>query len=1142
MGRSPRRVTSTPPKGRLPTAKQTSSNFGFLRVHDPLLEHLGALAERYFTDDPSTALLKLRQFGEVLAQRTAAHAGLYTTSEESQVELLGRLRDAGLLPREVGDLFHGLRKAGNVAAHDVGGSHRDALYQLRMAAKLGAWFHRTFKDHGFKQGPFVPPPDPKAESEAVVAELQRLRDELAAQQSAAEAALAQAAAEMQQRLSAEQRAEQEAADRAIWESLASDAEREQARLAQELAAIQAKAAASPPAQVAALVQQANVAAEHLDLDEADTRRLIDAQLRLAGWEVDSVELTHGRGARPVKGKNLAIAEWPTAKGPADYVLFVGLMPVGVVEAKRKAKDIPASLEQAKRYSINYTIPADQVTPGGPWAKYRLPFLFATNGRPFLRQLQTKSGIWFLDGRRAQNHSRPLESWFTPAGLSAMLEQDIDQANAQLAAEPTDYLGLRDYQVAAIRAAETAIERGDQTCLLAMATGTGKTRTCIGLTYRLLKTRRFRRVLFLVDRSALGEQTANAYKDARLENLQTFAQIFDIKVLGDIKPDPDTKLQIATIQGMVKRILFPTREEDIPPVDQYDCIVVDECHRGYLLDREMGDVEFQFRSEGDYISKYRRVLDHFDAVKIGLTATPALHTTEIFGRPVYQYSYREAVIDGTLIDHEPPIQIVTQLAEDGMHWRAGEQMQLYDPHAGQHDTVLLPDEVDLEIDSYNRRVVTENFNRVVCATLAEHIDPNLDGKTLIFCATDSHADLVVLLLKAALAEKYGEVEDDAVLKITGASDKPLELIRRFKNEVNPAIAVTVDLLTTGIDVPSISNIVFLRRVRSRILYEQMLGRATRRCDEIGKEVFRIFDAVDLYSGLEAVSTMKPVVADPKIPFAQLVQELAAAKAPEVAQAVFDQLMAKLQSKHRRIKGAAAEQFETAAGMTPKELVRWLRHESPQAASAWFAEHGPVVAVLDRSAGDGSRLIISEHEDVLRRVERGYGKGEKPKDYLDSFAGYLRDNLNQVPALLVVTQRPRELTRAQLKELRLVLDQAGYTEAALQTAWRETTNQDIAASIIGFIRRAALGEALVPYGERVERAMKSILASRPFTQPQRKWLERIGQQLRVETIVDREALDRGQFKTGGGFKHINKAFDGQLESILGDLHEALWATAV
>ena len=739
----------------MPAQNLTSANFTFLAAHDRLLDHLGALAERYFADDPGTCLLKLRQFAEVLAQRTAAGAGIYTSTEENQSELLGRLRDRGLLPREVGDLFHGLRKAGNAAAHDIRGDHREALYQLRMAWQLGVWFHRTFKDRAFKPGPFVPPPDPKAESAALAAELERLRAALTAQQRAAEEARAAATAEAEGRMTAEQRARKEAEDRAVWESLAAEAGREQARLSQELSKLQSAAAASPPAAAVAIVEQATKAADAMNLDEADTRRLIDSQLVLAGWEADSVELSYPKGARPQKGKNLAISEWPTKSGPADYVLFVGLQPVGIVEAKRQNKDVSASLEQSKRYSRGYSVTPDQLDPGGPWDKYKIPFLFATNGRPFLRQLQAKSGIWFLDGRRPESLSKPLEGWHTPEGLAAMLKQDIDKAQEQLKTEPTQYLGLRDYQLAAIRAVESAIEKGQQTCLVAMATGTGKTRTCIGLTYRLLKTRRFRRVLFLVDRSALGEQTANAYKEARLENLQTFTDIFDLKELEDIKPDADTKLQIATIQGMVKRILFPSDDNEVPTVDQYDCIVVDECHRGYLLDRELGDTEFQFRDESDYISKYRRVLDHFDAVKIGLTATPALHTTEIFGRPVFQYSYREAVVDGMLIDYEPPTQIVTKLAEDGMHWKAGEQMAVYHPGAQTLDTVLLPDEVSLDIESYNRRVVTENFNQVVCTQLAKHIDPNLPGKTLVFCATDHHADMVVRLLKEALAAQYGE---------------------------------------------------------------------------------------------------------------------------------------------------------------------------------------------------------------------------------------------------------------------------------------------------------------------------------------------------------------------------------------------------
>jgi type I restriction enzyme, R subunit len=184
------------------------------------------------------------------------------------------------------------------------------------------------------------------------------------------------------------------------------------------------------------------------------------------------------------------------------------------------------------------------------------------------------------------------------------------------------------------------------------------------------------------------------------------------------------------------------------------------------------------------------------------------------------------------------------------------------------------------------------------------------------------------------------------------------------------------------------------------------------------------------------------------------------------------------------------------------------------------------------------LISHHPDELRGIEYGYGNANRPEDYLNSFEAFLRENLNLIPALLVVTQRPRELTRQQLKELRLALDLAGYSQVNLQTAWRNATNEDIAASIIGFIRKAALGDALIPYDERVDRSMKQILASRAWTPPQRKWLERIGKQVKVEYVVDRIALDEGAFQADGGFKRIDKVFDGKLESILADIQERLW----
>ncbi|MDA0267205.1 MAG: type I restriction-modification system endonuclease [Cyanobacteria bacterium] len=1119
-----------------------SPNFAFLKVHDLQLVRLGSQAEQYFGDDPNTCLIKLRQFAELLAQLTAAKAGLYQDSRESQLDLLRRLRDRGIIRGDVYEVFNEIRREGNLATHEMVGNHRTALDTLKFARKLGTWFHRTFKDHNFRPGPFIPPPDPQQESEAMRqkmaqlrAEVQRYQQEVTQYQTLTEAAQAAAA--------------KEAELRQIAETLLEEQENEFVAVQGRLAAVQAVAAQQAAQVLQETVAQAQAAEQQLDLDEAETRRLIDAQLRAAGWAVDSETLTYGNGVRPQKNKNLAISEWPTTDGRADYALFVGLQVVAVVEAKRQRQDVYGAIDQAKRYSRGYGIKGDETLPGGPWGEYRVPFVFATNGRPYLKQLETKSGIWFCDLRRPENLRRAIGGWYSPAGLVDSLGSDLEGASDRLRTEPFTYdFALRDYQICAIQAAETALAQDQRAILLAMATGTGKTKTCIALVYRLLKTKRFRRILFLVDRSALGIQAADAFKDTRMESLQTFADIFDIKELRDTTPDRDTKVHIGTVQSFVNRLLYPRDGSPSITTDQYDCIVVDECHRGYLLDRELSDSELTFRDFGDYVSKYRQVLDYFDAVKIGLTATPALHTTQIFGDPVFTYSYREAVIDGWLIDHEPPYRIITALSEDGMTWQLGEDVTYYDPKTGQLDLVHAPDEIQMEVEQFNRRVITEDFNRVVCEALAQYIDPSQPGKTLIFCVNDAHADLVTQLLKEAFANRYGTVNDDEVVKITGATDKPLELIRRYKNEVSPKVAVTVELMATGIDVPPICNLAFLRRVKSRILYAQMLGRATRPCNDLGagqiKEVFRIFDAVNLYDALAPMSGMKPVVVNPNISFTQLVDELGRVSDPQALTQILDQIVAKLQRKRRYLSDTSRDTLAGLAGMPVDKMLQHLRQSSPREAATWLTQRRAMAEVLDRREGGSQPMLVSYHADELRRVERGYGVSEvgvaygKPEDYLDSFKQFIESNLNQIPALMVVTQRPRELTRAQLKAVKAALDAAGYSEVRLRSAWRDATNQDIAASIVGYIRQAALGDALVPYGERVDRAMQQILASQRWTAPQRQWLERIGQQLKQETVVDKAALDQGQFKTQGGFKRINKVFGGRLEQVISHINQLLW----
>jgi type I restriction enzyme R subunit len=867
--------------------------------------------------------------------------------------------------------------------------------------------------------------------------------------------------------------------------------------------------------------------------------LIDQQLRDRGWEVDSTELRFSKGVRPAKGRNMAIAEWPTKSGPADYALFIDEVCVGIAEAKRYRKNVSAAIDQAERYSEGIEWSGNSK----PWdGKYFVPFAFSTNGRPYLKQLETESGIWFRDVRLAQNLRRALVGWFTPDELTSMLEVEKEKAQSALEARSFDFgFQLRPYQKAAIQAVERTLATEKRGMLVAMATGTGKTKLAIAMLYRLLATKRFRRICFVVDRSALGTQTSDEFMSTAIEGPKTFGQLFGIMGLEDITPDPETRVHICTIQGLVKRVLYSADPTDVPPIGQYDLMVIDECHRGYLLDREMSDAELNFRGQEDYISKYRRVLEHFDAVKIGLTATPALHTAQIFGEPIYTYTYREAVVDGWLIDHEPPIRFQTALSKAGIVFEAGDGVEVIDSKTGEMASVIAPDELSFQVEEFNRKVITQPFNKVVAEELAKHIDPSLEGKTLIFAATDAHADIVVNELKKAFTTQYGSIEDAAIRKITGTVDKVGKLIRSFRNDAFPQIAVTVDLLTTGIDVPKITNLVFIRRVNSRILYEQMLGRATRRCDEIGKEVFRIFDAVDLYASLQDLTQMKPVASNAKLTFEQLFDELATVAEEEQRELVRDQVLAKLHRKLRKLPSKVAEMVEDLTGETVEQLRDRLRQGSPGDAAFHAIKYEGLGKILDWNPdGSGPNLIpISHHKDSMHSVTTGYGEYDKPEDFLDTFTSFVKNNQNKIAALSVVVQRPRELTRTELRNLRLELDKMGFSETSLRRAWNDASNEDIAASIIGFVRQAALGDALIPFETRVQAATKVILAKAKWTDPQKTWLRRIAEQITKEISEELRAELRALPKNSGyvfaGRKH-DKPIDNMRKALASAVRKA------
>lgn len=1162
-----------------------TSNFEFLAEHDPLFVELALSAERAFASDPNTTLIKLRQLGEALAQHIAVLAGIPFDEQTTQTDLLYKINRELKLEPVVRELFHTLRVEGNKATHQFKTQHKEASSGLIVARKLAIWFHQSFGKIGtdFKPGPFVPLVDPSEQLRKLQTEITQIKNELQ------QANLDLGSSQQLNELIAKEKNEYEALAHAMDEesrALAQQAASHEQALNQQqqnyetkIKTLQAQLATQGEQAQTSQRQQLNrntqAATQHIVLDEALTRILIDQQLTEAGWQADSEALTFKNGTRPEKGKNIAIAEWPTEhkdeKGRADYVLFAGLTPTAVVEAKKENTNVAGKISQAERYSKGFNVARPLE---GAWemagisiawpdesdSHYKVPFVYSCNGRPYVPQLAEQSGIWFRDVRESANIKRALPSFHTPAGLLDLLKRSKEAAQQKLQAEPFGYLKLRDYQQKAIIAVENTLAREVRNALLAMATGTGKTRTIIGLMYRFLKAERFKRILFLVDRTALGQQAIDAFNEAPLEQNHTLSKIYNVVELGDMAAEAETRIQVATVQAMVARIF---RSDNPPPIDQFDCIIIDEAHRGYTLDQEMTEGELATRDTSQYLSSYRRVLDYFDAVKIGLTATPAKHTSDIFGKPVYTYSYREAVAEDWLIDHEPPIRYETLLTQNGITFAKGEKVNAINIQTGEVHSAELDDELNFEVNSFNRRVISENFNRVICQQLVQELDPFGDEKTLVFCATDLHADMVKRLLDEAFKDLYnGEYNQAAVAKITGQSDKVEQLIRQYKNERYPNIAITVDLLTTGIDVPKICNLVFMRRVKSRILYEQMIGRATRRCDEIGKTVFRIYDPVDIYAALADVNTMKPLVKDPNVTLEQLVNEITNPEQLERAlntpgdtpeQSHADVVLSQLSQKVMRVLRKAEKKAENKPalkqkldelqglwGVEPKTLHKHLYELGPKQAAAFIAQHSGLLnqlAEVNQLLGSDRQPVISEHHDEIRERTQSYGAHQKPEDYLDSFNQFIKEQLNQSAALSVIVKKPRDLTREQLKEIKLLLDGAGYSEAKLQSAVRNQTNQDIAASIIGHIRRAALGEPLIPFEQRVAQAMQRIYQSHNWLPAQRKWLERLAKQLIHEVIIDRDFVNN-RFAEQGGAKQLDKVLGNRLNTVLDELSDAIW----
>lgn len=888
--------------------------------------------------------------------------------------------------------------------------------------------------------------------------------------------------------------------------------------------------------------------------ESQTRRdRIDGCLKQAGWDI--IPWSPHVDIRSLK--NHAVEEYPTANGPADYALIVDGNLLGIVEAKRLTLNPSGVLVQAERYS--------QGVSEGPlnYLGFRVPFLYATNGEL----------IRFHDVRDALNVSRPIQRFHTPAALKEFFGRSTS-AREWFDDNPPGHSRLRDYQKEANTAVENAIASGKRQMLVAMATGTGKTFTTVNQAYRLLKSQTAKRILFLVDRRALAAQAVRAFSVFEPEPNKKFDKIFEVysnrfqkEDFGDdeafdpkvmpsdylLNPQPKhTFVYVCTIQRMAISILgrqavFSEDGDDADedaeplniPIHAFDIIVADECHRGYTSAEQ---------------SIWRAVLDHFDAVKIGLTATPAAHTKAYFHDVVFRYTFEQAVRDGHLVDWDL-VKIASNVRINGVFLREGETVEHVDLQSGARELDSLEDHREFAASELERVVTSPDSNRKILQELKKYADAHEAEhwrfpKTLIFAANDlphaSHADELAEMAR----EIFGRGEA-FVRKITGRVDRPLQRIREFRNRPNPGIAITVDLLSTGVDIPDLEFIVFLRPVKSRILFEQMLGRGTRKGDKYpDKSHFTVFDCFNgtLVEYFKNATTMTSE--PPSAPTRTIAEIIAAIWDHKDREYNVRCLVKRLQRIDKQMAPEARDIFE-AYGIADGDIGKYAiqlhgRLKSDFSGTMTLLRESGFQELLENYPRRPRTFIrATENEDQVSSeylIRDGQGKEHKPEDYLELFARFIRENPVQIEAVRILLDRPAEWSPAALNELKQKLSGTPerFTIALLQKA-HELRYRKSLVDIISMVKHAVAEQTpLLTATERAAKAMARITQGRVFTSEQQQWLDRIQAHLSENLSIDADDFDVIPALEGaGGWGRANKAFEGKLEDMLHHVNEALAA---
>lgn len=905
------------------------------------------------------------------------------------------------------------------------------------------------------------------------------------------------------------------------------------------------------------------------------RQRIDQLLIQSGWVIqDLKELNLGAGL------GVAVREFHTTSGFADYLLFVNRVAVGIIEAKAEGTTLSGVHEQTLQYGAGFP-------ENLPHVDLPLPFNYESTG------IET----YFSDLRDPDYRSRRVFSFHRPETFLEYLKDNITLRGRLRQLPELNTAGLRDCQIEAITKLDESFKRARPRALIQMATGSGKTFTAVSFVYRLIKFAKANRILFLVDRKTLGRQTRGEFANYRTpDDGRLFTELYNVQLLSTNIIDLVNKVCITTIQRLYSMLrgeqidddleeksLYDVTDESAPPkevvynsnipIEMFDFIITDECHRSIY-------------------NQWRQVLEYFDAFIIGLTATPSKQTLGFFNQNlVMEYTHERAVADRVNVGFEV-YRINTQITQEGATVNAGFYIDKRDKDTREIRWERLDEDLTYTARELDRNVVSESQIRTVIRTfidkLPTEIFPGREEvpKTLVFAKDDSHAEDIVRIIR----EEFGK-GDDFCKKITykTTGDTAENLIANFRNSYDPRIAVTVDMISTGTDIKPLECLLFMRDVRSRLYFEQMIGRGTRTIDSndlrsvtpdvYDKTHFIVVDAIGVTESVKIDS--RPMERKPTVAFDKLIQSVAMGNHDKDTLISLAGRLSRLGIQLDKKQQEKVKELTDGAEL-PEIVNRLLDAVDPDKIKAdtqkSFDTSEPTDEQLDSTYKQLSQdacevfdnpdlreLLITlkkKHEQVIDIISQdtvldaGFDdvSTEKAKEITQQFREFLNKNKDEITALQIIYNQPyskRHLTYEMIKNLAESMQNPPYNldtdlvwhafEQLDKDRVRKRSPHKLLTDVISLVRYG-LGKTdqLNPFDESIDQRFQDWMtnqekAGNVFTPEQQEWLKMIKEHIAASAEITTDDFDEVPFNNKGGLSKVYTLFGERLNPILNELND-------